>query len=293
MKNLEHATLYGIIWILINNLNMSVQSGTIKWLSVSLGSGQILFLYKLTVLVCAFIWVCFTGFGQLKTEKIHLHILRSTFSIIGGLIFVHALKHIPLASAMVISFTEPLFTTILAVILLKETLNRYIVVALIVGFLGTTIALHPGEGSFNIYSVVVLASAVVRALDNIVIKFLGKTESSIQYLFYISLFTTSFAAPVAIYDWKPLTVNHISSVVALAIFHYIHVVAVFKAFQYSNLTILAPFDFSRIVFTTLIGALVFKEKVNLWEITGASLIIASTVYIIWFKDQHKNNVIVS
>jgi S-adenosylmethionine uptake transporter len=209
-------------------------------------------------------------------------------SITGALIYVHALKHIPLASAMAVGFTEPLFTTLWAVVLLKELFNKYMLFALGIGFTGTLIALNPSSESFSVYSLWVLAASIVWSADNLVIKFLGKTEKSVQYLFFISLFSTLFSAPVAIKVWQPVTLQHVPSILALAIFYFIHVIAVFKAFQYSNLSILAPFDFSRIVFSTFIGVLFFKDKINLWEITGALLIVFSSAYIVWKKEYDKN-----
>ncbi|AIL66089.1 EamA-like transporter family protein [Rickettsiales bacterium Ac37b] len=279
-------SIYGIIWILVNNLNLSIQSATIKELCSSLSSAQIVFLYKFVVWVCLFIWVAFTGFYQLKTSKIKLYFIRSFLSIAAALIYVKSLQYMPLANAVAIGFTEPLFVTLIAVIFLKEFLNVNGIIALIIGFIGAIITLRPGAHNFNIYSLWVLGAAIIWSFDNLAVKLLGRTEKSVQYLFYISLFATLLSAPIAIKEWKPLELWHLPWILVLASFYFIHLIAVFKAFQYANLSVLAPFDFSRILFSTIIGTVWFGDQIDIWSITGTMIITMSSAYIIW-KKEHK------
>jgi drug/metabolite transporter (DMT)-like permease len=275
----------GIIWILANNLILCLQSATIKGLSHSLHNFQILFLYKLTVFIVAAITVMIKGVSLLRTRKLHLYFVRSLLSISAAQLFVYALKSVKLANAMAIGFTEPLFATILAILFLHEDTNKYMITALVVGFIGAMIVIRPNGEDFASGTLFVLAAALIWSLDNIVIKLLGKTEGSTQYLFYISFFSTIFAAPFAYYKWQPVEISQIQWLVALAVFYLLHILAVFKAFQYAKITQLAPCDFSRLVFSAIVGYLVFGEKVDMWSIYGSLLIISSSVYLVWSKEK--------
>ena len=288
MKN--NNLLLGVLWILVNNLVMCIQSATIKWLFGGLHSFQIIFLYKLTVFILAAIFVLYRGIGLLKTKKLPLYFLRAFLSIAAATVFVHGLEHIELANAVAIGFTEPLFATVLAIFLLKEQLNKYCLRALIIGFLGVIIMLRPNAANFNYASLYVLLAALIWSLDNIVIKLLGRTEGSISYLFYISLFSTLFSLPLAVREWQNPTLVQLPWIFALAILYFIHLIAMFKAFQYAKLSNLAPCDFSRLMFSTMIGYVVFHEKIDSWVIIGSAIIISSSVYIVWHREKEKSKI---
>jgi S-adenosylmethionine uptake transporter len=88
-------------------------------------------------------------------------------------------------------------------------------------------------------------------------------------------------------EWSSIDVNNIPKIFALAMLYFIHLIAVFKAFQYANLSVLAPFDFSRIVFSTALDVMLFSIAVNLNTIMGALVIVSSSVYIVWKKEEYK------
>jgi S-adenosylmethionine uptake transporter len=287
MPTQQQNIVLGVLWILLNHLVICLQTATIKGLSQTMHSFQVIFLYKLAVLVMVMFVVARHGIKSLKTKKLHLHFLRAFLSISAATAFVYGLKHIPLANAMAISFTEPLFATILAVVLLHEKLSRYCVIALVIGFVGTMIVLRPNATDFNVHTLYILLAALIWSLDNIVIKLLGRTESSVQYLFYISFFSTIFSMPLAIQKWQTPEVWQAPWIMALAVFYFIHLMAVFKAFQYAHISNLAPFDFSKLVVSTLLGYVIFGEAVALRVVIGSVLIISSTVYIIWHKERGK------
>jgi S-adenosylmethionine uptake transporter len=297
MEKINKSNLYGILWILVNNLAMVIQTALIKNLSQSMHKFQVLVLYKVTVFLFVLPLVFYKGFGLIKTKKLHLHFLRAFLSITAAMVYVTALQHMPITTAMAVGFTEPLFVSLLAVVILKEYINIHVIIAAVIGFCGILIVTNPGSDTFNIYSLVVVAAAVIWAFDMIVIKLLGKTENPIQYLFYISLFSTllglsqtylhSYFTNSPLPEWSSIDIKHVPKILALAGLYFTHLLAVFKAFQHANLSVLAPFDFSRIVFSTILDVALFNIAVNVETIVGALVIVSSSVYIVWKKEEYK------
>ena len=293
------------MWIIFNNLVICIQSATIKKLSVTLHATQIIFIYKFAVLLCVLPIIFSKGISILKTKKIHMHFIRAALSLAGALLFTHGLKSLKLAEAMAIAFTEPLFLSVLAIILLKEKCNKITLISILTGFIGALIVIRPGTAAFSSGAVWVLAASIIWAFDNLVIKQLGKTEGSTQYVFYVSLFSTLFAAPLAIKHWQKLpesisinlsgflnnSIDPKFILFTLAIYYFGHLLAVFKAFRYANLSILAPFDFSRLIFSTLFGYILFNNKIDQWVILGSIIIIASSAQILWNKEYEKNIIV--
>ncbi|AIL65601.1 carboxylate/amino acid/amine transporter [Rickettsiales bacterium Ac37b] len=270
----------GILFILLNNLVCCIQQAINKMLLYSLSGFQIAFLYKFFLFLCIFCYVLYKGIKNLRTHKLWLHFLRSILSITGTLIFIHVLKFLSLAESSALLLTEPLFMSILAVVFLREYINKNIIVALLLGCIGSLIIIRPGALDFNIKSLWVIVAALVWAIDNLTIKLLGRTEKPIQYLFYISLFSWILAMPFSLYEWKPVKLTHIPWMVMLALLYFIHLIAVFRAFSLVNLPSLAPFDFSRVIFSSLLGYIIFREEFDIWVIIGSIIIVSSYSYIL-------------
>lgn len=293
----EHQQLRGIMWILFNHLIIASQSAFIKHLSTQLYHAQLLFLYKLTLLVFMLSWFLFREkLSKLRIKHIPLLILRSFIGTIAGSLMVYALHHAPLNNSMAISFTEPLFSTLLAALIFKERLKLWSVVALIAGFAGAVVVIQPKIGDFNVSGLVVVIAAFCWGIDNLVVKKLGKGVSKSQYLFYVSLFSTMFAAPRAFMNFDTfefykidyvLIFENMYNLLMLATLYFIHVIAVFRALQCSGVSVVAPFAFTRLIFAAIIDYTVFKCVIEKHVVIGSLIIIASAVYLVWDKDRGK------
>jgi S-adenosylmethionine uptake transporter len=264
---------------------MSLQTATIKGLAHTLPKDQVLFLYKLTVFIISAFAVIIKGTHILRTRQLPLLFIRAVLSTVAAWLFVESLKSLKISNAFAIGFTEPLFASVLAIVFLKEGFSRYNIIALATGFVGAMIVIRPNAAEFNTASLYALAASIVWSLDNVVIKLLGRTEGSTQYLFYISLFSSLMLSPFAWRVWQPINTWQLPWLCALAALYLLHVLAVFKAFQYAKISNLAPCDFSRLVFGTIVGYIAFKEYPDAWVVIGSVLIISSSAYIIWSREK--------
>ena len=186
---------------------------------------------------------------------------------------------VPVADAVALSFTAPLFTTILAIIILKEVVRLRRWTATLVGFAGAMLILRPGFATVDPVLLLVILSSAGMAAAFIVIKILSRTESSSTIVAYLNLFMVPAALVPALFVWQWPTAGEYLWLFLIGVFGTCAHLAMTKAFSIAETTVVMPFDFTRLPFTALIGYIAFSEVPDLWTWIGAAVIFASTFYI--------------
>ncbi len=142
-----------------------------------------------------------SGLKSLKTDKINLHATRGALQTCGMLLFFTALTITPLAQNVALSFTAPLFTVFLAVLILREKSDFQRWLCLFGGLFGAWIVIRPGFSDINIGSILVLFSSLMWAGSMVIIKYLSKTESSLTLTIYMGLFMAPLSLIPSIFIW--------------------------------------------------------------------------------------------
>ena len=191
----------------------------------------------------------------------------------------YALARIELAAYNALSFSKPLFAIVLAVIVLHETVRWRRWAATFVGFIGVMVMMRPGTEAFNPNGLFALGDALCIAILITVLKKLPAYERPLAMLFYFGLVASPIALALAIPHWTwPsggtwLLLAAIGTAGALSQYWWI------MAFRAGEASAVAPFDYSRLLFSGLFGLIFFAEVPDGWTIAGAGLIVASTIYI--------------
>ena len=134
----------GIAWAIISSFWISIMLCIVRYVSEYYNSYVIVFWRLLFSLLFMMPWVVRNGVGALKTERINLFLFRAVVGIVAMLIWFYALGMMPLPQATALSFTGPIFTTIAAIIVLKERPGIYRISAILIGFIGVLIIIRPG-----------------------------------------------------------------------------------------------------------------------------------------------------
>jgi S-adenosylmethionine uptake transporter len=266
------------------------------------------------------------GFKYIKTKKIHLHILRSILSLGGSVSFFYAIKYIELVDATAVGYLEQVLWAIIGMVFFAERITLTKIISVILSFLGALIIMYPeviihnqngifilsdnlSFGGFNIYYIFVFLSIILWASNCTVVKLLSKTESNKTQLFYVMMLTTLFAFPVAFFQWQGvegmsflhwtvrsysfdelgLKLQHITIILILALCYFIHSITFFKALKLAELSIVVPFDYSRLVFTGIIGFVFFNEYPQFGAMVGFFLIIISGIFLIRSETLHNKD----
>jgi len=252
----------------------------------ALHPAQVVFFRNVTALVFFMPWVFYFfrkegNFNHLKTTQIKLHSLRVIFGTAGLYLWTCSLALVPHPTAVALSFTSPLITATLAVLLLGDRFGWHRSMALGFGFVGAMIILRPGMEGFNQYSWLVLGAATVWAIAGIIIKKLTEVDSSRLVVFYMVVVGTPLTLPVALIYWRPVPVELWFWVVALGGVSALFQISMTHAFSLAPFSVILPFDFTRLLFTSILSYFVFNEILDFWTFIGATLIMASAVYATW------------
>ncbi len=269
----------GAAYMLLAMLCFSIMSACVYHAATQIHSTQIVLLRSIIMTIIIASWIMIRhGSKFLKTNQLHKHILRALFGFGATELWFLALSHMPINDATALSFTSPIFATLLAILFLKErsTLSRWC--AVLLGFIGSTIILQPNTNQLSDAAYMVLTSAFLLAMLSILLKSLTKTEHPDSITFYSSLLMIPLASIPAIFYWQPITLGAFLWIVTITIFGLIAHLALVRAFALTEMTLLMPLDFTRLIFTAIIAYLWFGEILDLWTLVGAAIIIAAAVW---------------
>ena len=252
-----------------------------KWLTSFYSPMQIIFVRNLLALPMIGAVVLWTGGTRaLRTQHLGIHAFRGLLLIGGAYTFFRGLEVLPLAEATSLIFAAPIFITALSVPLLREAVGWRRWAAVIVGFLGVLIIVRPGAATFQPASLFVVGTAVFYALGMISARWIGRGEDVWTMMLYIVLFPLLFSGFVVHVVWDPLDMAHLPLFFGLAVFGTLGMTLITQAFRLAPAAIVAPFEYTALIWASVLGWLVWGDIPGLWIYVGAAVIIASGIYIV-------------
>jgi drug/metabolite transporter (DMT)-like permease len=257
----------------------SVVPPSVRLLSDSMSSWQIVFIRTAFGTVWIGIFLAWSGLHALKTRQMGMHFLRSTFNFVGMVMWFWALGLVELAKGIAIHFTMPLFITLFAVIFLRERVGPRRVAAMLVGFTGAIIILRPGMIGIGLPELAILGSAALYSAAVILMKVAVRKETPMAVTFYTNLFMALWCLVPAWWYWVPIAAQDILPVLGLGICGLFAPFLVAVALNKADASLIAAFDFLRLPFTAAFGFALFDEVPDEFVWAGAAVIFASTYYI--------------
>jgi drug/metabolite transporter (DMT)-like permease len=218
------------------------------------------------------------GPARMATRRFGLHVTRNVFHFGGQIGWVLGISLLPLAEVTALEFSTPLWTALLAVIVLNERFSRHRAIAAGLGFAGILIILQPGVGVFSPAALVVLAGTIGYAVSNITTKLLTRDNSALQVVFYMQVIQLPMALVPALFlwvqpEWADAPWLAFMGLTALAA-HY----CMTRAMMLVDLTVILPLDFLRLPLMALIAWLAYAEALDPMVLIGAAVIFGGNYY---------------
>lgn len=282
MMKSENANLRGILFMLGAVVAFSMMDVCLKLLSPHYPAMQVAALRGLTSLPLVLLWILMSvGLAELRSRHWRLHLLRGVLAVAMLSSFAYALRDLPLAEAYSLFFVAPLLVTALAVPLLGERVGWRRWIAIVIGLAGVLVVLRPDAARMsNLGSVAVLVAAVCYALSAITVRVLGRTESTQSMVFWAISLLSLFATAAALNDWVGVRLEHWPILLALSISGALGQYAITEAFKRSDASIVAPFDYTALLWGAGFDWLIWHTKPDGMMLLGAAIIIASGLYLI-------------
>ncbi|MDU8913565.1 DMT family transporter [Aestuariicoccus sp. MJ-SS9] len=206
--------------------------------------------------------------------------LRTLAGVVTGASAFYAFSTLPLAQTYAILFAAPLIITILSIPILGETVRLRRWLAVIVGLCGVIVVLRPGVTEFQLGHLAALVAAVGSALASIIVRKIGRDERSVVLLLYPMLANFAIMACLLPLVYKPMPLGHLAGVAAMSIMAFSASAIIVAAYKAGEAVIVAPMQYSQILWATLYGVWFFDEVPDGMTAIGAGIIIASGVYIV-------------
>lgn len=220
-----------------------------------------------------------SGLASFKMNRPGLFVWRAIFVSIGMFSGFSAITLIPLAQATAISFTTPIFVTILAVFLLGEVIKFRRVAAIFVGFIGMLIIVQPGVGSISLGIILAFIGAFFHSINLLIVKKLTANESAnaIVVWMVIMLVPISFVPAIFVWEWpSALTWLYLW---CLAFCGTVGHSFFTRAYSLADITSLQPLQFIKLPMIAFLAWVIFSELPLYWTWLGGLIIFSSTVYI--------------
>jgi drug/metabolite transporter (DMT)-like permease len=217
------------------------------------------------------------GFAAMKTARPLQHIIRNLIHYGAQLGWFFALTLIPLGQVVSIEFTMPIWTAILAAAFLGERMTAWKIAAIVLGIVGVIVIVRPSTGEVNPGQLIALAAAVGFGISIAMVKSLTRTENTLAIIFWMLVVQSAAGFFPAIYVWVWPSAWAWGWIVVIAFCGTFSHYCMARAMLYADATVVIPMDFLRVPLSAAAGWLIYSERLDLFTVLGASLILAGNL----------------
>ncbi|MFT5487361.1 MAG: drug/metabolite transporter (DMT)-like permease [Paracoccaceae bacterium] len=269
----------GILWLVMGSLAFSINDLFVKSLGTTMSPFQMAFFrYGIGFLIMAPVFMRM-GVVGLKTSRPGIHGLRLVIACIAQVGVYTAVVYLPLADATALAFSRILFTTIVAVIVLREAVNGGRWTATLAGFAGVIIMVRPG-GDIDPIAFVAIGAACTFAVANVMIRMMSTTEPPNRILFYYQAggIVVFLVPTILLWHTPPDFVSWLMAL-AIGILTAVGMIGFIRGFAVGEASVIGPTEYIRLIFAASFGLLIFGEVPDVWTVVGALVIVGCTSFI--------------
>ncbi len=275
------APVKGVLWMLVSAAALAGLTGVVRHMSAGLPPFEIAFFRSFFGLLILAPWLMRSGLGVLRTKRLGLYTMRCVLGAATMLMWFTAIsmETLPLADAVALGFTSPLFVILGAALFLGEVVRGRRLGVTLCGFAGALIILRPGGGVLDPGAVLVLLSAVTLAGANLSVKELSRTEPVQAIVTYMVIFMVPLTFIPALLVWQTPTPAQLAELAGLAALATLGNYAMTRAVAVADASAVMPYDYARLPFVALIGFFVFGETSDAATWIGAWVIAVASLYL--------------
>ena len=276
--------LKGVIFFMTAIFLISVVDTVCKVFTKDLHSIQLVWGYFVGINLTLWVFFLFKGekFSNLRrTERPLLQIIRPAFLVCSISSLFIGLTYLPIAEATVIGFVAPLFITALSVPILKESVDIHRWSAVAIGLVGVIIIIRPGGDLWHLASVMPLLGALFFALFQIITRLLAATERTHTTLFCTGLGGLAWSSLIVPFVWVTPSITHIFVFLSTGAMGAMAHLCMISAFDRAEASLLAPYNYTKLIWVSVLGYLIFNDVPSLDMWIGAIIIVSAGFYVLY------------
>jgi drug/metabolite transporter (DMT)-like permease len=287
----------GITLKVISALSFTLMSAGIKQVGASYPTGEIVFFRSFFAIAPLLVWLGWRGdlLASIRTSNVPGHLLRGIIGSCGMFSGFMALSYLPLSDAVAIGYAAPLITVVLAAVVLKERVRAYRWSAVVIGFVGVLIMLSPHldasalarglEGGPAVGAMFALLGAACAAGATIQVRRLTAHEQTGAIVLYFSLLTTALGLVTIVLGWRMPTPFDFAAFVLIGILGGIGQILLTQSYRYADASLVAPFDYTTMIWALLIGWFAFGQLPQAAVLVGGVIVAAAGLFVLWRERQ--------
>ena len=270
----------GILWMCLAMLLSAMAGASVRQLDGAVPTLELVLVRNIVGLLMFLPWLMRQGVGVIRTSRLPLYCLRVFFAYTAMVMLFFAWGKMPIADVFALQFTIPLFTILLAVLILKQQTDCQAWAACLIGFCGALIVMRPGVVELTMAAVAAIASALMSAGSNTTIKLLTRTESVGTITVYSNLLMLPLALVPTLFVWVTPSLTQVPWIIGAALFSAVGGLCFTLAVGAADARVVQPFQFTRMIFAAVIGYWMFFELPDFWTWVGAAVIFGASYYIV-------------
>jgi drug/metabolite transporter (DMT)-like permease len=289
--------LLGISLKVVSALVFTLMSAGLKRVSADYPVGELVFFRSAFAIVPLVVWLSWRGdlINSIRTDNIAGHFLRGIMGSCGMFSGFIALSYLPLHDTVAIGYVTPLIVVVLAALVLKETVRIYRWSAVVIGFCGVLIMLSPhlgvgaSRGASDTGQIIgvmfCLLGAFCSAGAAIQVRRLTSTEQTGAIVLYFSILTMLLGFSTILLGWRVPDLADSALLVLIGILGGIGQILMTQSYRYADTSIIAPFDYTSMIWALLLGWFVFGELPTLPVSVGGVIVACAGLFVIWRERQ--------
>lgn len=277
----DHVTA-GIACMLLATMMFSTATALTKWQVGIYPIGETVFMRSLSSLVvCAAVMLPITGLSVFATRRPRDHLARGLSQSTSQVLFAIAFSMMPLAGAVSINFSAPLFSALISIVWLKERATPARWTALLIGFLGVLIVTHPGRSSLNLGAVFALGNAVMYGSVTVAVRGMTRTESANTLLIWQLVTIAIFHSFLLLFGWRtPAPIDGLmmfGSGLANTIGQYCWT----QSLRLAPAAAVTPFYYLMLIWAIVLGYLIWGDVPSPGLLLGSAIVVAAGMFLFW------------
>ncbi|MEA3292107.1 MAG: DMT family transporter [Pseudomonadota bacterium] len=284
---IEKKSLQAVGMILVGVLALSAMDAAVKWLLIrDMSPFQIIAVRGWIITLFLLLSLLRQGSYALRTTRLRAHLVRTVIGFLAPVAFFISLKTVPLANATAIFFSATFFLAAGSALVLRERVGYHRWIAIVGGFAGVLVVTAPTSDVFQPASLLALVAGASYAVLVLTGRWLSTTETTFRLVFYYNAITTLLATVALPLVWRTPTLEEMGMILLVSILALIGYVFLTRAFTLGPVGLVAPFEYSALLWAVLFGFVFWGEMPESRVWLGLSIIISSGIYIVYRERQH-------
>lgn len=267
------------LWMALMSVGFAVQVNMVRLLSEHLHVIEITFWRNSVGLIAFLPWVLRVGPRGLRTRRFGLYLTRSTILVFSSITLAFSVVLMPVAEVTALTFSQGIFAMLLAIVILKEVVDRGRWISLVVAIIGVLVILRPGGAAFQPVALLALASAFAFACIIVTGKLLLATEPPARVMVYLWLLGAPLTLIPALFVWEWPTGEAWLWILALGLGASLNLYGTTRALDIGDASLTAPLDFMRLPTAAIVAFLLFAQVPDTWTWLGSAIILGSVLFL--------------